>query len=86
MDLLPRIEEHIAVNHITATQFGRLALHDPRFVFDLRSGRRLRPATAAKVEAYLGLTQLSLQFQWQASHTAWANETPAGASPTDHLR
>lgn len=63
MDLLPRIEEHIAANRLTATQFGRLALRDPRFVFDLRSGRRLRPATIAKVEAYLGSSQLSLRFQ-----------------------
>ena len=63
MDLLPKIEEHIAANHMTATQFGRLALRDPRFFFDLRSGRRLRPTTIAKVEAYLGSTQLSLRFQ-----------------------
>lgn len=63
MDLLPRIEEHIAANRITATQFGRMALRDPRFVFDLRCGRRLRPATVAKVETYLGSNQLSLRFQ-----------------------
>jgi 2,4-dienoyl-CoA reductase-like NADH-dependent reductase (Old Yellow Enzyme family) len=63
MDLLNRIEEHMAVNRLTATQFGRRALRDPRFVFDLRSGRRLRPATIAKVEAYLGSAQLSLRFQ-----------------------
>lgn len=63
MDLLPRIEEHIVANRITPTQFGKLALHDPRFVFDLRAGRRLRPSTAAKVEAYLGSAQLSLRFQ-----------------------
>jgi len=63
MDLLPRIEDHIARHRLTATQFGRQALRDPRFVFDLRSGRRLRPATIAKVEAYLGSAQLSLHFQ-----------------------
>lgn len=63
MDLLPRIEEHITTNRLTPTQFGRLALGDPRFVFDLRSGRRLRPSTVAKVEAYLGSAQLSLLFR-----------------------
>lgn len=62
MDLLPRIEDHLVFNGITATQFGRLALRDPRFVFDLRTGRRLRPATIAKVEAYLGSAQLLLRF------------------------
>ena len=38
---------------MTAAKFGREAVKDPRFVFDLRKGREPRPLTEARVRAYL---------------------------------
>ncbi|MEG3155151.1 hypothetical protein [Sphingomonas sp. RB1R13] len=35
------------------TRFGRESVGDPRFVFDLRSGREPRQATISKVLRYL---------------------------------
>jgi 2,4-dienoyl-CoA reductase-like NADH-dependent reductase (Old Yellow Enzyme family) len=53
MKLLDRIERHLKESHISATRFGRRAVGDPRFVLDLRSGRRPRRRTVERVEAYL---------------------------------
>ena len=53
MKLLDRIELHLKETHISATRFGRRAVGDPRFVLDLRMGRRPRRRTVQKVEAYL---------------------------------
>lgn len=36
-----------------ATRFGREAVRDPRFVFDLRRGREPRPGTIERVRAFL---------------------------------
>jgi hypothetical protein len=38
---------------MSATRFGRRAVGDPRFVIDLRAGRRPRRRTIEKVERYL---------------------------------
>lgn len=54
MKLLDRIELHLKETHISATRFGRRAVGDPRFVLDLRMGRRPRRRTLEKVESYLG--------------------------------
>ena len=54
MKLLDRIELHLKETHISATRFGRRAVGDPRFVLDLRLGRRPRRRTLEKVESYLG--------------------------------
>jgi len=35
------------------TRFGRNAVRDPRFVFDLRRGREPRPPTERRLIAYL---------------------------------
>jgi hypothetical protein len=54
MKLLDRIELHLKQTHMSATRFGRRAVGDPRFVLDLRMGRRPRRRTVEKVEKYLG--------------------------------
>lgn len=53
MHLQRRIEIYLRRSGTTATRFGREVLGDPRFVFDLRKGRELRPPTAARVSAWL---------------------------------
>lgn len=53
MKLLDRIERHLKDTHMSATRFGRRAVGDPRFVLDLRLGRRPRRRTLEKVESYL---------------------------------
>lgn len=40
-----------------ATRFGREAVSDPRFVFDLRRGREPRPQTIERVRAFLEACQ-----------------------------
>lgn len=57
MKLLRDIENYIRRHHTTPARFGRDVVHDPRFVFDLRKGREPRPATEARVRAYLELAQ-----------------------------
>ncbi|MEN9718458.1 MAG: hypothetical protein RIQ99_1336, partial [Pseudomonadota bacterium] len=37
------------------TKFGRLSVHDPRFVEDLRNGRTPRPATEHRVEHFMNI-------------------------------
>lgn len=41
------------IHGIAPSRFGRRAVGDPRLVFDLHDGRRLRPATEARVLAFL---------------------------------
>jgi len=53
MHLLRRIERHLKESRTPPTRFGRLAVRDPRFVFDLRQGRTPRAATFRRVTAYL---------------------------------
>lgn len=53
MQLLRQIELYLARSAMPATRFGREAVRDPRFVFDLRNGRQPRPQTAARVRAWL---------------------------------
>lgn len=55
--LLRDIEAYIRRHHTTPARFGRDVVHDPRFVFDLRKGREPRPATEARVRAYLELAR-----------------------------
>lgn len=53
MTLLDRIEMHLVSHRISATRFGRRAVGDPRFVLDLRLGRRPRRRTLERLNAYL---------------------------------
>ena len=51
--LLERIEKHLKSRRMPPTRFGRAAVGDPCFVFDLRDGREPRSATIKRVLAYL---------------------------------
>lgn len=53
MELLEKIEAYLARTGTRASTFGRLAIGDPRFVDDLRCGRRPRKKTQERVNAYL---------------------------------
>lgn len=53
MNLLREVEKFLRQNDTPPTRFGRDAVGDPRFVFDLRNGRDPRPATVDRVLAYL---------------------------------
>ena len=54
--LLPTIEKHLRECGVSAARFGRAALGDPSFVFELRSGREPRPRTVEKVLAFIDRT------------------------------
>ena len=51
--LLTQIEKHLREVGIGPARFGRDAVGDPSFVFELRRGRDPRPSTVAKVLAYI---------------------------------
>ena len=51
--LLRDVEKYLRNSNTPATRFGREAVGDPRFVFDLRNGREPRPTTIQRVRAYL---------------------------------
>ncbi len=53
MHILRRIEVFLRSTDVTPTRFGRDAVNDPRFVFDLRRGREPRPQTVARVVDFL---------------------------------
>ncbi len=53
MSLLFQIERCVRRTQLTPTRFGRDAVGDPRLVFDLRRGREPRPATAARIKAFI---------------------------------
>ena len=57
MYLLRDVEKFLRRSDVAPTRFGRDAMGDPRFVFDLRNGRDPRPQTVAKVRAYLETVQ-----------------------------
>lgn len=51
--LLRDVEKYLKARDIAAARFGREAMGDPRFVFDLRNGREPRARTVRKIRAYL---------------------------------
>ncbi len=53
MELSRRIETYLRRSGMTATRFGREAVRDPRFVFDLRNGREPRTDLSTRVTSYL---------------------------------
>ena len=53
MHLLRRIERFLRKSDMPATRFGRETVRDPRFVFDLRSGREPRSETVRRVHDWL---------------------------------
>lgn len=50
---LAEIETVLRERGVAPSRFGRGAVNDPRLVFDLRRGRRLGAANAARVQNYL---------------------------------
>ena len=57
MNLLNIIERYLRRSGTPPTRFGHEAMHDPRFVFDLRKGREPGKATVSRVLAYLEQAQ-----------------------------
>jgi hypothetical protein len=55
--LLYEVEKFLRQTHTPPTRFGREAIGDPRFVFDLRRGREPRPRTVRRVRAFLEIGQ-----------------------------
>jgi hypothetical protein len=55
--LLRQVEKFLNISDIPPTRFGREALGDPRYVFDLRNGRDPRPETVRRVLAFLETSQ-----------------------------
>lgn len=51
--LIRKIEKFLRRTGMPWTKFGRLAVHDPRFVEDLRNGRTPRPATTGRIEHFM---------------------------------
>lgn len=51
--LLYRIEKYLKERRMPPTRFGREAVGDSRFVFDLRDGREPRSSTVRRVTDYL---------------------------------
>lgn len=51
--LLKEVEYFLSATNMNATQFGKEALHDPRFVHDLRNGRDPRSRTVAIVRRFM---------------------------------
>ena len=51
-DVRREVEKFLRQTDSPPTRFGRVAMGDPRFVFDLRNGRDPRPETVARVRAY----------------------------------
>lgn len=76
MKLLERIEKHLKEHHISATRFGRRAVGDPRFVLDLRMGRRPRRRTVERLNAYLNTLE-SRRPSIPEKHCAKCPHSPA---------
>lgn len=53
--LIMTIEKFLRDMNMPATRFGRLAVHDPRFVLDLRMGREPRRDTRCRVEHFMNI-------------------------------
>lgn len=51
--LIRSIENFLRLNRMSATQFGRLAAHDPRFVLDLRMGREPRERMEQRIIGFM---------------------------------
>ena len=50
---LNTIYRYLRETGLPETKFGRLAVHDPRLVGDMRRGRRLGERTWARVERFM---------------------------------
>ena len=57
VNLLREVEKFLNRSQTAPTRFGRDAVGDPRFVFDLRRGREPRPTTAKRVRSFMETVQ-----------------------------
>lgn len=57
MELLEQVESYLARTRTPQSAFGRTVLGDPRFVNDLRRGRKPRQQTHERVLRYLSFHQ-----------------------------
>jgi tRNA-dihydrouridine synthase len=53
MASLADIYRYLRETGMAETKFGRLAVHDPRLVGDMRRGRQLGERTTARVAAFI---------------------------------
>ena len=53
VQILRDVEKFLKNTNIPPARFGREAMGDPRFVFDLRRGREPRPRTIARIRKFL---------------------------------
>lgn len=53
MSMLWKVRQYLDRTGMAETRFGRLAVHDPRLVGDLRRGRALGPRTIQRVESFM---------------------------------
>ncbi|MFN2259093.1 MAG: hypothetical protein ABR601_04565 [Parasphingopyxis sp.] len=53
MSLLIDIDRFLRKSGMKPTSFGRAAVNDPRFVFDLRRGRTPGPGIRARTRAFI---------------------------------
>ncbi len=51
--LIRSIEKFLRQHRMSATKFGRLATHDPRFVLDLRMGREPRDRMEQRIQGFM---------------------------------
>lgn len=52
-DLLADILAHCEANGLSRAEFGKRAMNDPRFVYDLEAGRECRRATIEKARNFM---------------------------------
>ncbi|MCL6697240.1 hypothetical protein LZ496_00340 [Sphingomonas sp. NSE70-1] len=55
--ILRDVEKFLKNSSMPAAKFGREAVKDPRFVFDLRKGREPRARTVERIRAFLEAKQ-----------------------------
>jgi hypothetical protein len=53
MCLLLKIDRYLRRTKMARSQFGRLAVNDPRLVTDMMRGRAIKPETARRIERFM---------------------------------
>ena len=53
MSDLNAILRYLQATELPETKFGRLAVHDPRLIGDMRRGRRIGPRVQARIERFM---------------------------------
>jgi hypothetical protein len=80
---LAEIEAFLTETGLTATTFGRLALGDPGFVFDLRNGRDCRRSTERRAREQISQYRRTGDFAArQTANAAPPREAEPGAECT----